>query len=70
MLDKPAFEKFFIYSFAWSLGGLFETEEREKFHKYLEQRNAALPQISAQKMSVDKETVFDYYVDPITKQWK
>ena len=69
-LDKNTYEKFFVYAFAWSLGGLFETEEREKFHKYMESRNAPLPQISAQKMSVDKETVFDYYVDPNTKQWK
>lgn len=52
------------------MGGLFETEEREKFHKFLESRNAPLPSISAQKQSVDKETVFDYYVDPTLKNWK
>ena len=55
---------------AWAIGGLFETEEREKFHKYLESRNAPLPSISAQKMAVDKETVYDYYIDPSTKNWK
>lgn len=55
---------------AWAIGGLFETEEREKFHKYLESKNAPLPSISAQKMAVDKETVYDYYVDPSNKQWK
>ncbi len=69
-LDKASMEKFFVYSFAWAIGGLFETEDREKFHKFLESRNAPLPNISAQKMSVDKETVFDYYVDPATKSWK
>lgn len=69
-VDKAAYEKFFVYTMAWAVGGLFETEEREKFHKYLEQRNAPLPQISAQKMSVDKETVYDYYVDPVSKTWK
>lgn len=63
-LDKSTFEKLYVYTLAWSIGGLFETEEREKFHKYLESKNAPLPNISAQKMSVDKETVFDYYVDP------
>jgi dynein heavy chain len=52
------------------MGGLLEAEDREKFHKYLESRSAPLPQISAQKMSVDKETCFDYYVDQGTKQWK
>ena len=69
-IDKPTFEKYFVYSLAWSLGGLFETEEREKFHKYLESKNAPLPPISAQKMTVDKETVFDYYIDPNTRSWR
>lgn len=32
---------------AWAIGGLFETEEREKFHKYLDSKNAPLPSISA-----------------------
>jgi len=54
----------------WAFGGLFETEDREKFHKFLEAKNAPLPVISAQRMSVDKETIFDYYVDEQTKQWK
>lgn len=70
MIDKPALEKLFIYCLTWALGGLFETEDREKFHKLLESKNAPLPAISAQRMSVDKETVFDYYVDEQTKQWK
>jgi dynein heavy chain len=69
-VDKSLFEKIFTYCLAWGVGGLFETEEREKFQKYLEGRNAPLPQISAQRMSVDKETVYDYYVDPNTKDWK
>ena len=69
-MDKATYEKLYVYTIAWSLGGLFETEERDKFHKYLESRNAPLPPISAQKMAVDKETVFDYYIDPQTKQWK
>jgi len=70
VIDKAAFEKFFIYSMAWAFAGLFETEDREKFHKFLESRSAPLPPISPQRMSVDKETVFDYYIDESTKQWK
>lgn len=70
VIDKPALEKLFIYCLTWALGGLFETEDREKFHKLLESKHAPLPAISAQRMSVDKETVFDYYVDEQTKQWK
>jgi dynein heavy chain len=30
-IDKAAFEKFYIYAYAWSMGGLFENEDREKF---------------------------------------
>ena len=69
-VDKASFEKFFIYCMSWSVGGLFEGEEREKYQKWIETRNAPLPPISSSKTSVDKETVFDYYVDETTKQWK
>ena len=56
---------------SWSIAGLFENEDREKFHRdFLEKRSPQmLPQISAQKMTVDKETIFDYYVDPVNKSW-
>lgn len=50
VIDKAAFEKFFIYSMAWAFAGLCETEEREKFHKYLESKNAPLPQIPPNRM--------------------
>jgi dynein heavy chain len=69
-IDKPAYEKFFVYCYAWAMGGLFEAEDREKFHKFLESRNAPLPPITPQKMATDKETIFDYYVDEDTKAWK
>ena len=51
----------------WTIGGLFETEERDRFHKFLESLSALLTSISSQKMRVDKETVFDYYIRPETK---
>jgi Cdc6-like AAA superfamily ATPase len=69
-LDKAAFERFFVYCYAWSMAGLFEAEDREKFQKFLESRNAPLPAITPQKMQTEKETIFDYYVDAETKQWK
>lgn len=69
-IEKAVFEKIYVYCLTWAIAGLFESEDREKFHKYLESRNAPLPPISPQKMSVDKETIFDYYVDENTKQWK
>jgi hypothetical protein len=68
-IDKPAFEKFFVYAYAWAMAGLFETEDREKFHKFLDSKGAPLPPISPQKLQVDHETVFDYYVHEQTMQW-
>ncbi len=52
------------------MGGLFETEEREKFQKYIESCGGPLPPIQANKISIEKETIFDYYVDPNSKSWK
>ena len=70
-LNKKEFENYFVFSFAWAFGGLFETEDRIRFHKeILEKIGAPLPAISAQKQNFDKETMFDYYVDPETRQWK
>lgn len=68
-VDKALFEKYFVYSLAWAIGGMFETEDREKFHALLASKGAPLPQISASRVSVDKETIFDYKVDPESKGW-
>ena len=55
----------------WAIGGLFEIDDRQKFHKeILEACKAPLPNISAQRQNFDKETVYDYFVDPTTKTWK
>jgi len=52
------------------MGGLFETDDRVKFHKeILEKSGAPIPQISAQKQISEKESIFDYYVDMDTKAW-
>jgi dynein heavy chain, axonemal len=69
-LDRKTFEMYFVYSFSWAVGGLFETEEREKFYKYVESCGGPLPPIQANKISIDKETIFDYYVDHNSKTWK
>jgi len=53
------------------MGGLMENEDRMKFHKeVLERVNGNLPSISAQRQNFDKETVFDYYINPDTRQWE
>ena len=49
-IDRACYEKIFIYALAWSMGGLFETDDRVRLHKeILEKNGAPLPQISAQK---------------------
>jgi len=42
-IDKLLFEKYWVYCLAWSFAGLFETEDREKFHEWLASKNAPLP---------------------------
>lgn len=55
---------------AWGIGGLFEQADREKFHKVLQDSNVPLPEISYNKVSVEKETIFDYYVCEKSVEWK
>ena len=70
-IEFDVFEKLWVYAFAWGVGGLFETEERQKFHKeILEKVGAPLPQIPPQRLATEKETIFDYFVDQQTKNWK
>jgi hypothetical protein len=69
-ISAAQYEKIMTYSLAWSLGGLFETDDRINFHTFLESKGAPVPSISGQKLNVDKESIFDYYIDPKTKEWK
>jgi dynein heavy chain len=69
-IDRALYEKTFIYALSWSMGGLFETDDRVKFHKeILEKAGAPLPPITAQKQISEKESIFDFYIDPETKNW-
>lgn len=46
-IDRTTFEMIFIYCLAWSMGGMFETDDRVKFHKeILEKAKAPLPLIN------------------------
>ena len=70
-VDQELFERLWCYAFAWACGGLCEAEDRQKLHReVLEKIGAPLPQISAQRQNFDKETVFDYYINPQTRQWE
>jgi hypothetical protein len=60
-----------LYCFAWACGGLYEADDRMKFHKeVLEKIGAPLPPITAQRQNFDKETIFDYYINPDKKEWE
>lgn len=69
--DKQLFEKYFVYCYTWALGGLFETEDRAKFHKDVIEKIAGslLPNITGSKTGL-VETMFDYWVNPETKTWE
>ena len=68
-VDFALFEMLWLYCFTWACGGLYEAEDRMKFHKeVLEKIGAPIPQISAQKQNFDKETIFDYYINPDKKE--
>ena len=70
-IDFAFFEMLWLYAFTWACGGLYEAEDRMKFHKeVLEKIGAPLPAITAQKQNFDKETIFDYYVNPKTRNWE
>jgi len=70
-VEFDLFEKLWCFCFAWSIGGLFEANERQKFHnEVLKKVGAALPDISAQRANFEKETVFDYYINPTSRNWE
>ena len=40
-IDRACYEKLFIYSLAWSMGGLFEVDDRVRLHKEILEKNGA-----------------------------
>ena len=63
-----------MFCFAWSIGGLLESADRQKFHKEVLERvsgqSSALPKITANRANFEKETIFDYYINPKTREWE
>jgi len=41
-VDKKTFELYFIYCMAWAFGGLFEVDDRAKFHKEILEKSGLL----------------------------
>jgi dynein heavy chain len=56
-------EKIVIYAITWIVGGMFEPEDRAKFHEYLSRLSAPMPSVDA------GETIFEYWFNPATKNW-
>ena len=70
-ISKKVFELYFIYCLSWAMAGLFEVDDRCRFHReILEKCNAPLPQISAARAQTEKETIFDYCVNYEGQNWK
>ena len=43
-LADQEYERVVVYSMAWAVGGLYESQERFQFHEWLQSKNAPLPQ--------------------------
>jgi len=74
VVGRDTFEKIWVYCYAWAIAGLFEAEDRLKFHTEVLEKmlKAPLPQIAAgnaQKPNSERESVFDFSIDPETKTW-
>jgi hypothetical protein len=42
-LTEGEYEKYLVYSLAWSLGGIYEDEGRKAFHDYLWTKGCPIP---------------------------
>ena len=60
-LDAAECERLFLYSLAWSLGGLLTAEDRIKFDDYL--RTLATEEGAMPLKQLETDTIFEYYVD-------
>ena len=57
-------ERLFLYSLAWSIGGLFEQEDRVKFSNFLKNIGGDIVPADAD------DTVYEYFVPLDTLEWK
>ncbi len=59
-IDPVHLEKLFFYAFAWSIGGLLESDGRQKFGQTVAKLSPHVPK---------DESLFDLFVDPKTRNW-
>ncbi|CAG9316033.1 unnamed protein product [Blepharisma stoltei] len=62
-LQPVQYERLFLYAMTWTIGAMFEPEDRHKFHHYLLGMGAPLPNVEA------GETLYEYKFDSNTKNW-
>jgi dynein heavy chain len=62
-LQPIQYERIVIYCIVWSIGAMFEPEDRVKFHQYLVSLGAPLPTVDA------GDTIYEYYINSSTKNW-
>jgi hypothetical protein len=46
------------FAIVWAVGGVYEKDEREQFHQFLEEKGYPLP-----RKGRENETVFDYFLE-------
>jgi dynein heavy chain len=63
-LDKAYVDKCIAFSFAWSIGSLYDIKEREKFHKYLTNKGFKLPEIQ------NGNTIFELSLEGDWEPWQ
>lgn len=65
--SESEYEKLVIFCLVWALGGVFEPQDRVKFHEFLQNKGCPLPQ-----RSKENETIFDYFckIQDDKVQWK
>ena len=58
-------EKLFLYALTWSLGGLLEDEDRNKFDTYVRglDPNGMMPECE------EGESIYEYFVNTSTNDW-
>ena len=62
-LNSEQYEKIFVYALSWSIGAMFEPEDRVRYHQLLASFRAPLPSVQSD------ETVFEYKFDKSKKNW-
>lgn len=64
-LTNEEYERLVVFSITWAIGGVYEAEDRVRFHELLITSNAGVMPI----LGKEGETIFDYYVSVDSLDW-